>query len=138
MIFPRALIVLLSLFLPATVFPTPAGVGEVSSAQAIDSELDPVSAACIACHDGTSAMSVNYCMVWQKDKPGCGGHIISADYVALAAKDKGLRSLPNLPAELVLYEGKITCVTCHGDDPHNVPFAIDSFGGALCRACHLK
>ena len=138
MTIPRVLIALFLLSLTATVFPTPAGVGKVSSAQAIDSELDPVSAACIACHDGSSAMSVNYCMVWQKDKTGCGGHVISADYVALAAKDKGLRSLTSLPAELVLYEGKITCVTCHGDDPHNVPFAIDNFGSALCRACHLK
>lgn len=101
------------------------------------SGLDPVSAVCISCHDGSEALSVRYCLLSQMGT-GCGGHIVSADYAALAAKDKNLRPAGSLSSELTFYEGKITCVTCHGDDPHNVLLAIDNTNSALCRVCHLK
>jgi len=102
----------------------------------IASEPDPVSAGCIACHDGTAGWRVRYSLP-SPIRQGCSGHIISADYAALTAKNKNLRPPESLPQELTFHEGKITCVTCHGDDPHNV-LAIDNTHSALCRACHLK
>ncbi len=89
------------------------------------SELDPVSADCMACHNGSEGFSIRYCLLSQKGQ-GCGGHIVSADYAQLAAIDLKLRPPNDLPPDIVFHEGKITCVTCHGYDPHNVYFAIDN------------
>ncbi|WP_162148579.1 cytochrome c3 family protein [Desulfuromonas sp. TF] len=45
----------------------------------------------------------------------------------------------SLPPEIVLHEGKITCVTCHGNNPHLGQFyAMENRDSALCRGCHLK
>lgn len=102
------------------------------------SEIDPLSAACLSCHSGSGGPHVRFCLIGQKDE-GCGGHIISASYAALAAQDKSLLPASSLPPEIALYEGKITCVSCHGSDPHGgVPLAMDNSRSALCRACHLK
>jgi predicted CXXCH cytochrome family protein len=133
---PRLIIAGVALLASGTAITAVGGVVGIYPQQ-ITSELDPVSAGCISCHDGSEGLNVRYCLISQKNK-GCGGHIVSADYAALAAKDKNLRPPGSLSAELTLYEGKITCVTCHGDDPHNVPLAIDNTGSALCRVCHLK
>ena len=108
-----------------------AGMGE-------SSEIDPLSAACLSCHNGSEALHVRFCLLGQKDT-GCGGHIISASYAAFAAQDKNLLPESKLPPEIVLYEGKITCITCHGNDPHlGESLAINNRESALCRACHLK
>jgi hypothetical protein len=102
-------------------------------------KLDPISAECIGCHDGSNGMHVRFCLLGQKGT-GCGGHIVSTYYADLvAAQRKGFQPLSNLPPELVLYQGKITCRTCHGADPHDgTPLAIDNFDSALCRSCHIK
>jgi hypothetical protein len=83
-------------------------------------------------------MHVRYCLLGQKGT-GCGGHIISASYAELAARDESLLPESKLPPEIALYEGKITCVTCHGSDPHlGEALAMDNSDSTLCRACHLK
>lgn len=100
--------------------------------------LDPVSSTCFSCHDGSGGPQAGFCLLPQKNK-GCGGHIVSASYAELARRNKNLHPQRSLPPELVLFEGKITCVTCHGSAPHNrQPFAIDNRGSALCHACHVK
>lgn len=123
---------LLSILCIAAFLITPAaGIGA-------DQQLDPLSAACIDCHDGSGALHVRFCLIGQKGE-GCGGHIISASYADLAAKDESLIPEGKLPPEIVLHQGKITCVTCHGDDPHQgESLVMDNRSSALCRACHLK
>ena len=102
------------------------------------SELDPVSSGCLSCHDDSSGAHARFCLLMQKSK-GCGGHIVSASYAEMATRNRELRPESSLPPELVLYEEKITCATCHGSDPHNSQkLAIDNRGSALCRACHQK
>jgi hypothetical protein len=102
------------------------------------SKLDPISAGCVTCHDGTSGPHVGFCLLDQKGK-GCGGHIVSASYVDLAAGSEKLREVSSLPPQLHLFEGKITCATCHGSEPHDgMPLAINNIDSGLCRACHLK
>ena len=115
-----------------------AGRGAEAAPPAGHLELDPVSAACIACHDGTEAPHAGFCLLAQEgEKPG--GHVISAPYAALATNNRGLRAPGSLPLELVLYDGLITCATCHGIDPHGgTPLVIDNAGSALCQGCHLK
>jgi len=102
------------------------------------SEMDPISSECMVCHDGSVGIPVRYCLPSEKGT-GCGGHVISADYALLAARDKGLNPASTLPPEMALFDGVLTCVTCHGDDPHlGKALALDNFGSALCRSCHKK
>jgi hypothetical protein len=102
------------------------------------SKLDPVSAGCITCHDGSNGPHVSFCLLEQRGL-GCGGHIVSVSYVDLAARSEKLREVSSLPPQLLLHDGKITCVTCHGPEPHDgMPLAIDNIDSALCRACHVK
>jgi hypothetical protein len=106
------------------------------------SELDPISAGCVACHDGGQGPHISFCLLSARGT-GCGGHIVSASYAELAAKNKGLRPESDLRPELVLYEGLITCATCHGacprEDPHGTgTHVIDNFNSALCRSCHIR
>jgi predicted CXXCH cytochrome family protein len=111
---------------------------ECIAAPAELAELDQVSSACIACHNGSTGSAAGFCLQLQGDK-NPNGHVVSVSYANSTKRNSGLRPAANLPVELVLYEGKITCVTCHGSDPHgSAPLAIANSGSALCRACHLK
>lgn len=104
----------------------------------ITAQTDPLSAACLSCHDGSEAIHVNFCLLGQNTE-GCGGHIISAAYTEFAMRDKSLLPESELPPAIVLFEGKITCITCHGNYPHEgEPLAINNRDSALCQACHLK
>jgi len=109
----------------------------LESMTAATPELDQISSDCISCHNGSDGTHAGFCLLSQKGERD--GHIISASYAVLAGQNKGLCSESNLPSETVLYEGEITCVTCHGSDPHNgQTTVIDNRGSALCRTCHLK
>ena len=100
-------------------------------------ELDPISSGCFTCHDGANGPHVTFCLL---GKQGCGGHIVSVSYAEVVARNEKFHPASRLPPELVLYEGKITCVTCHGTEPHQgTPLVMDNNNGsALCRACHRK
>lgn len=101
------------------------------------SQLDPVSAGCISCHDGSDGPHAGFCLLVEKIQ-GCNYHIVSVSYAKVTTGNKGFRPAGSLPPELVLHEGKITCVTCHGSDAHaGDPLAIDNRDSALCLACHL-
>ncbi|NJC87274.1 MAG: hypothetical protein FIB02_01890 [Desulfuromonas sp.] len=100
--------------------------------------LDPVSAGCIACHNGSEGSPAGFCLLLPGSRKA-DGHVISVTYAELAKRNQGIRPIGSLPAEMVLHDGKITCATCHGSDPHNRnSLVIDNKGSALCRACHLK
>jgi len=112
----------------------------IAAPTSIISELDPISFDCIACHDGSMGPHIRFSLPSQKDLGMWGGgHIVSVSYAERAARISGLRPMNSLPPELVLYQGKITCVTCHGSDPHLTRMlVIDNLHSALCRSCHLK
>lgn len=102
------------------------------------SKLDPISAECVACHDGSEGMHINFCFLNEKGT-GCGGHIVSASYPDLASRNEDLHDPDNLHPQMILHDGMITCVTCHGGEPHEgMPLAIDNSYSALCRACHVR
>jgi len=115
--------------------------GKADSMQDDLSKLDPISAGCLTCHDGSSDAAGQHAMFCLLDNlgKGCGGHIVSASYVELAARNKNLHPVSNLPPQLVLHEGKITCVTCHGEEPHTgTSLVIENRHSSLCRNCHMK
>lgn len=101
-------------------------------------ELDPISSDCVGCHDGSGGPHAGFCLLMQKAE-GCKGHIVSASYADLAADKPGLRSAAAVTETLSLYEGKITCATCHNIYSQVGPMlAVDNGGSALCRICHIK
>jgi len=130
----RRFVVLLLL----TIAAIPSAESAAASLAGNPSRLDPVSSECITCHDGSQGAHARFCLLGQMSRD-CGGHLISVDYEELAARKRNLNPASRLPPELVLFDGILTCVTCHGNDPHlGDPLAMDNSGSALCRACHLK
>lgn len=102
------------------------------------SELDPISSDCVTCHDGSGGPHAGFCLLLQEGK-GCDGHIIGASYADLAANNPGYHSAAAVMEKLSLYDGKITCATCHNIYSHVGPMlAVDNRGSALCQICHIK
>ena len=90
---------------------------------------EQLSSECFYCHediDGPNGSSHS------------GSHVIGIAYADHAARDEKLRPVFDLPTELVLFEGVVTCATCHGLDPHDGQrLVINNRESALCSACHL-
>lgn len=135
MFFPCACYMILAFLM----FSGLAGASPAVAAQAtVPSGLDPVSSACVTCHDGADAPHAGFCLLTQQEGTS-GGHLVSASYAELAANNRDLRPPSSLPPQLALTDGLITCATCHGGDPHEgTALVIDNAGSALCQACHLK
>lgn len=90
-------------------------------------EVDPVSSECLSCHDDMDESEMKFHR----------GHVTGVAYGDYTDNEQNFRSASSLPLEMVLHEGKITCVTCHGVDPHDDEFlVIDNHGSALCVSCH--
>ena len=104
-----------------------------------DATIDPVSAECLTCHDGSGGPHASFCLLLQKGQ-GCGGHIVSADYASLAnAKPEKLNPAAAVEGTLALYAGEITCLTCHSIYSHEgMMLAVGNRGSALCFVCHKK
>ena len=101
--------------------------GEMVNSETVGpSQFDQISSECLSCHEDIH------------DSSHSGSHAISVDYAAHAAGNKKLRPVSSLQKELVLFEGLITCGTCHGSDPHDgQKLTIDNSESGLCKACHL-
>jgi hypothetical protein len=91
---------------------------------------EQVSSECLSCHEDIEG---------QDGSSHSGSHAVGVVYADHAARDESLRPLLALPSELLLFEGVVTCATCHGSDPHDGQvLAISNRESALCQACHLK
>lgn len=98
---------------------------------------EPAAADCIACHEDSASAHTRSCLRAQMG--GAGQNIERPTYAGLAALNRELRPVDDLPAEMVFADGRLTCLTCHGTDPHDGPITvIQNSESALCRACHLK
>jgi predicted CXXCH cytochrome family protein len=103
--------------------------------------FDKVSLECLGCHDGnggriaehgkfdpTDVKALNMAKVAAK-------HPIGIDYAALSLTRESLRKVNELPPNMTLVDGRISCITCH--DPlnpkaHNL--AVSE--ATLCFSCH--
>ncbi|MBT0652416.1 cytochrome c3 family protein [Geomobilimonas luticola] len=105
-------------------------------------QIDSVSQGCLGCHDekgvvvnggpGLPAGVVNAEMAKMSSN-----HPIGMDYEAASLLKKNLHSAAELPQNMVLVEGKLSCITCH--DPLNREskhLAVGSNRSILCFACH--
>jgi hypothetical protein len=90
---------------------------------------EQLSSECLSCHediDGPNGSSHS------------GSHVVGIIYADNAARNEMLRPVFDLPAGQVLFEGVVTCATCHGSDPHDgQSLVINNRGSALCNSCHI-
>ena len=101
----------------------------VCIAEAASFEIDQISAKCLSCHENNDISN---------SSSHSGSHVIGIDYADSAARNEMLRPVFDLPAGLVLFEGVITCASCHGVNPHDEQsLVVSNRGSALCSACHL-
>ena len=102
----------------------------VSIAEAASLGAEQISSECLSCHEDIEDQNVS---------SHSGSHAIGMAYAAHAARDEKLRPALDLPSELILFEGEVTCATCHGSDPHDGQvLVINNRGSDLCNACHLR
>ena len=122
-----------------------------------------ISFECIACHDGSigsdvtvSSMSDRKSRGWDA---GMSDHPVGMDYMSSYMKSRGGLFAPqSLPAEVILVDGKVTCLSCHKLKDRVLQRAkgegggwgssatctsskettVASGGSRLCISCHSK
>jgi len=102
--------------------------------------LDPISMECITCHDGTMAGSIHYKVSSESSSIGTinGSHPVGTDYTRYISKREYVPSY-NLPRNMILMNGKISCVTCHDMLSRNQAYlVVDMTSSNLCFSCHRK
>jgi predicted CXXCH cytochrome family protein len=88
------------------------------------------SIACMACHDGGSAPSVEFSM-----STGGMSHPVTIDYEAAARRHPGSYTpSASLPPEVPLVDGRVECTTCHDGSRSTRKWVVDE--ARLCSACH--
>ena len=101
----------------------------VCIAEVLSLGAEQISSECLSCHNDIDDPN---------DNSHSGNHVIDIAYADYAEHDEKLRPVFDLPSELVLFEGVVTCATCHGLDPHDGQLlVINNRESALCNACHL-
>lgn len=102
----------------------------VCIAEVVSLAAERVSSECLSCHDDIDDPN---------DNSHSGSHAIGITYADHAADNEKLRPVIDLPPELILSEGVVTCATCHGLEPHDGQLlVINNRESALCNSCHLK
>ena len=103
--------------------------------------LDSFSAGCVTCHDGIVSRKdiLNY-----RNDPRTrmqmisGKHPIGMNYESYTVYRDTLKKVDELNPNLVLVEGKVSCVTCHDPfNPEKNHLALKNSGRDLCKECHL-
>lgn len=109
-------------------------------------QIDPLSAGCIACHDGSVAGSAAIMAgVWSHGrdflKYDAGSHPIGVDYEAARMKrgrKTDLRPLHHVDRRIRFFDGKVGCGSCHDPySPIEKRLVMSDRESALCLACHL-
>jgi len=103
---------------------------EVCELARVDRARTP-SLRCVACHDGSSGMAVTI----GPAGAGHGDHPVEVDYAAVAARQPG-RYVPltQLPEDVPLVDGKVTCTSCHDGASRHPGRVVRA--GSLCQSCH--
>lgn len=101
-------------------------------------DLDPFSMQCLSCHaeNGQGPMSTVDARGIVRHASGSGNHPIGMRYGQ--SKGKGLyRKITDLPASILLPEGKVSCVSCHvGYSKKHGALVASNNRSSLCMECH--
>ncbi len=100
--------------------------------------VDSYSMQCMACHSDNATVNSRRVASLGFMRPIGGGgsnHPIGADY-RQASFSGGFNPPSSLPAEMVLPEGKVSCITCH--KPFSRKHGEVRRAATLCTQCHIK
>lgn len=106
-------------------------------------EIDKASADCLECHDDTVSRHERKRIVtgiWDHGIDGFS-HPIGVRYPDSKSplSRKKFTEVTEIPPQIKLIDGKISCITCH--DPYSTEkgqLVISNKRGALCLACHIR
>ncbi len=110
--------------------------------------IDPVSAECLSCHDGSMGKAAPVkAGLWQHSdplfgptqQPYTGVHPVGIDYEESRMDHDDLKPSVMIPKMIKLVNGKVSCISCH--DPYSKKRAkliSDNRNGELCLGCHDK
>jgi predicted CXXCH cytochrome family protein len=118
-----------------------AHLGSASKKAGYGGELDPLSASCIACHDGAAASSVEVeTRRFYSEHSSGGSHPIGIDYgkQGRPPRGRGLAPASRLDRRIKLFGGRVGCGTCH--DFYSATagrLVMSNDGSRLCRECHI-
>ena len=93
---------------------------------------------CIGCHDGTVAPGIERHRTYLDGRGPAGSHPVDVNFsFARLRSERRLRFASELPPNLVLKQGVVTCATCH-DGESKLPshLAMDNRESQMCFACH--
>lgn len=109
-----------------------------------NSTLDPLAVQCLACHDGVLAKEARYRISdgslykIKSIETIKGAHPVGMDYEKASWRE-GYAAVETLPADMVLMNGAVGCVTCHDLRGNNRYYhVVDNSSSALCFSCHKK
>lgn len=100
--------------------------------------IDPLSAECIGCHDGSIGPQADYSIgsgIWMHEGTG---HPIGVNYRRARMRNGSLRSLAELSPNIRFFEGKIGCATCHDWFSNASMKLVEVDQSNLCMECHDK
>lgn len=101
---------------------------------------DTYSIQCMTCHDDKSdtvdpKIGIDASNI-ARHRSGSMNHPVGVDYIK-AAVFGGYRSLSQLPAQIVLPGGQISCISCHqGYSAQHGEVVVPQLGSNLCFQCH--
>jgi len=99
--------------------------------------IDPLSAECIGCHDGSIGPAADYSLgsgFWMHEG---SGHPIGVNYRRARMTNGGLRPMAELNPSVRFFEGKIGCAPCHDWFSSESMKLVAVDGGNLCVECHF-
>ncbi|MFQ5773642.1 MAG: cytochrome c3 family protein [Kiloniellaceae bacterium] len=101
--------------------------------------IDPYSLQCIECHDGRISLPGDRIRAAFSASNGTGmvNHPIGQTYVRADVR-RGLRHPAALPPEVLLPDGKVSCVSCHRGYSRRHGALVTRTQTALCLHCHDK
>lgn len=111
--------------------------GHLDARQSIGGNIDNFSIQCLACHDSLGdelKVSVNGEVLRHGSQRV--NHPIGRRYTD-AVGYGGYRSVVSLPREIILPDGKISCISCHqGYQKQHGALVLDNQADGLCFSCH--
>lgn len=108
-------------------------------------EIDPLSAECVSCHDGTTASEVkidfrnNAFGSKSRIKGHSTDHPIGMNYGNYVTANREYKPLTMADTNMIFVNGVVGCLTCHDPmNPDRGHLAKSDRKSALCLTCHDK
>lgn len=111
--------------------------GHLDARQPLAGNIDTFSIQCMTCHESLSddlAVGISGNVI--RHNSGRSNHPVGMNYQTSMTYG-GYRSVAQIPKEVVLPNGKVSCISCHhGYSDNHGKLVMDNKGSKLCFSCH--